>query len=147
MNSTIDFDIYYRTGKSNIKADALSRDLALKDYNYSSKNYNIVDIAALQQVTFNNNFADSGKQQYTKEELISLCSKIGNTDIYKEDNLFFISNRLCLPKSVYDKIIQKEHSTTYWGRDKSIEIINWNFYINDLYNKVATIIAKCDKCQ
>jgi hypothetical protein len=44
MNSSIDFDIYYRTGKSNIKADALSRDPALKDDNYPAKNYNIVNI-------------------------------------------------------------------------------------------------------
>jgi hypothetical protein len=104
MNSTIDFDIYYRTEKSNIKANTLLRNPALKDKNYF-KQYNIVNIAILQQVTFNNNFANYYKNQYTKEELVELCSKIGHTDIYEEDNLFYISKRLCLPRSVDKEII------------------------------------------
>jgi hypothetical protein len=48
---------------------------------------------------------------------------------------------------VHDEIIEKEHSTAHWGRDQTIEIITRNFYINNLYNKVAAIISRCNTCQ
>jgi hypothetical protein len=147
MNATIDFNIYYRTRKLSIQADTLSRDQVLKDDNYLTKPYNIVNIAALQQATFNNDFANYCKTQYTKEELIQQYSKMGPPDIYKENNLFYISNRLCPPKLVHREVIRKEPNTVHWGRDKTIEIINQNFNINNLYRKVSIALAKYNPYQ
>jgi hypothetical protein len=47
MNAKIDFNIYYRTGKSNIKADIHLKNLALEDKYYLAKPYNIVNIVVL----------------------------------------------------------------------------------------------------
>jgi hypothetical protein len=48
---------------------------------------------------------------------------------------------------LYDEIITKEHNTSYWGRDKTIDLLNRNFTIPGLHNLIINKISKYDTCQ
>jgi hypothetical protein len=167
--SSINYKIYYRPGKTNGKADALSRNPRHKSENHNTKidlqniefpitilpteyfkseeKPQLINLSAIQQTQFKDPFKNKCRNTYTKEELNTFRGNIGHTDIYEEDGLFFIYNKLHPPATLYNEIITKEHNTGHWGRDKTIDLINRNFTIPGLHNLVIDKISKCDTCQ
>jgi hypothetical protein len=169
QNSSINYKIYYRPGRTNGKADALSRDPQHRSGNHNTKidlqniefpirmlpteylepeeKPQLINLSAIQQIQFKDPFKEKCGKSYSKEELSKFRGAIGHTNIYKEDGLFFIDNKLRPPSALYDEIITKEHNTGHWGRDKTIDLINRNFTIPGLHTLVIDKISKCDTCQ
>jgi hypothetical protein len=102
---------------------------------------------ALTQTEFKDKFKKKCKSLYTKTKQVELRGQIGHTDIYEKDSIYFIHNRLRPPVVLNMEIIEKEHSTGHWGRDKTIDLINRNFIIQEVDKLVTNLISKCDTCQ
>ncbi|XP_022889046.1 uncharacterized protein LOC111404479 [Olea europaea var. sylvestris] len=78
--------------------------------------------------------------------------ELDTTDDFRlEEGYLFRSNKLCIPKTpVRDFIVWESHAdwlTGHFGRDKTIEEIERQFYWSSLKTDVAKIVGTCNTCQ
>jgi hypothetical protein len=100
----------------------------------------------INQTEFKDNLKEKCRQNYTKYELNALQGQIGHTNIFEEDKLFYVQNRLHLSAKLYNCIIKKEQNTEHWGRDKTINLINRNFSIPEINIQITDLTRECNTC-
>ena len=48
---------------------------------------------------------------------------------------------------MWNYVLKEQHDRGHWGRDKTIELLDRNFHIPDIRNKVDKLIKEYDDCQ
>jgi hypothetical protein len=97
----------------------------------------ILSIASsLKQVQFTTTFIDLYKENYIGKKIEHLWDKIGTSNIFEENGLFYIENCLNPSENLWLYLIEEEHTSVYWGREKTLDHIRWNFNVPQLDKKV-----------
>ncbi|KAF5470834.1 hypothetical protein F2P56_011322 [Juglans regia] len=135
------FALKHRKGVENQAADALSRRISF----LSIMNVKVIGFERL-------------KEEYEscldfRDTFLALQSgQSDTTDGFRlEDGYIFKTNKLCIPRtSVRDFIVWEVHAgglAGHFGRDKTIEEIERQFYWPSLKRDVAKIVSTCNTCQ
>ena len=131
----------HRVGVKNKAADALSRRVSL----LSIMNVKVIGFERL-------------KDDYEScLDFGELCTSLSNVprlileDYTLQDGYLFKANKLCIPRSsVRDFLVWEIHAgglTGHFGRDKTIEEVECQFYWPGLKRGVAKIVGQCRTCQ
>ena len=159
--SSFNFEIHYRKGSENAKADALSRrpdymgnkpktiSSILEQHQDGKLTYNHRLLAAT-LVIGNNELEERIKMAYQKD---SHASRVLEEPIagftQSETGLVLFQGRIYVPESVRNEVIRIHHdepTAGHRGIYKTTEAIGQNYYFPRLRKKVEEYIARCDTC-
>ena len=135
------FVVKHRAGIENKAADALSRRLSL------------LSIMSVEVTGF-----EKLKEDYDScPDFGELYSHLHSTphptrdDYFLQNGYLFKANRLCIPRtSIRDFLVWEIHAgglAGHFGRDKTIEEVERQFYWPSLKRDVAKIVGQCRTCQ
>uniref|UniRef100_A0A2N9GME3 Reverse transcriptase n=1 Tax=Fagus sylvatica TaxID=28930 RepID=A0A2N9GME3_FAGSY len=135
------FVVKHRAGIENKAADALSRRLSL------------LSIMSVEVTGF-----ERLKEDYDScPDFGELYSNLRSTphptqdDYFLQNGYLFKANRLCIPRtSIRDFLVWEIHAgglAGHFGRDKTIEEVERQFYWPSLKRDVAKIVGQCRTCQ
>jgi hypothetical protein len=175
--SNYDFKIIYRKGSSNGKADALSRRSEYRPLEGGSdgmegkvlkpSNIDIPSIearyvssarlAAIKKFTWKSDFLQLVKEAANNDEdYLSILANVkagkGEDHIEEQDELLYWKHRLWVPNcdNLKLRIAQEEHDSKiagHFGQDKTLELVNRNYYWPKLDQWIAGYVRGCHKCQ
>ena len=130
--------IKYKTGKSNVVADALSRRYSL----LTSLNAKLLGFELL-------------KELYPTDAdfkgLYSSCAKTGQGKYYISDGYLFYLNRLCVPQgSVRELLVWEAHCgglMGHFGREKMLAMLQEHFFWPHMTRDVNRVVDHCLACR
>ncbi|WPJ59666.1 hypothetical protein SMAC4_13198 [Sordaria macrospora] len=166
------FIINYRPGHLNGKADALSRQESFKPEKGGGEDQPITTV--LQEKHFS--YSEGSSFLLSKDRLCSLSTprwndefirqlkearvndpvymeqfqKDADKDFEKFDDLLYRKNRLWIPTSLQNEVINSEHDTKFaghMGMDKTMELITRNFWWPKMEESVREYVRGCHECQ
>ena len=156
---SFDFKIIPIKGKSNVVADALSRQAVNLEDPTEFKNSLLQKAIALTTYESHSiSFATRNEQDV--EKLIQYYQKdkefkekynnpVGN--FRKQHRLLYYKDRLCVPEGSFRlEILHDNHSSPvsgHFGRKKTIKKITEKYYWKKMYETILKYIETCDTCQ
>src|SRR4051812_2400160 len=125
------FDIIYKPGKTNVVADALSRQANLTN----------IHIAADQT------FLEKVIQGYIHDKEVQNIP-----DVVQKDKLYYFQERLCIPDvaSIRQDILHEAHDTKtagHLGIAKTTALVKRNFYWPKMNHDIKNYVISCEFCQ
>jgi integrase-like protein/reverse transcriptase-like protein len=134
---TFNFAAKYKTGKTNVIADALSR------------KYNLLGVLSSKIIGF-----EMIKQHYEHcgdfAELYKSCEQGPQGLFCIQEGFLFKGNRLCIPKLPLRTILVKEvHEgglAGHFGIQKTLDMLAQNFYWPKMLGTVGKHIFRCETC-
>ena len=140
------FPIQHKFGKLNHIADAMSR----RHFLLNTMEVQVLGFEVLKEL-YNDNpdFDDVWKD----------CSKWSINHFLKQEGFLFKDNRLCIPQcSLRREIIEEAHGrglvghfgrglAWHFGRDKTLALVQENFYWPKLNHDVISLVRSCRTCQ
>jgi len=140
--SKFNYEIIYRKGVSNKKADILSR----------RPDYFVGSIALMLD---NSKFFDQLKDAYKEdEEITNIINNINNNlntnnDFEITNDILYFKNRIYMPKKLTKIILEKYHSNAsagHFGTRKTEELIRRFYYWPKMNNDIEEYIKRCPIC-
>jgi reverse transcriptase-like protein/integrase-like protein len=134
---TFNFAAKYKTGKTNVIADALSR------------RHNLLAILEARILGF-----EMVKHQYAEDsdfkDLYAACLQEPQGLFYVQQGFLFKGNRLCIPKTPLRTLLVKEvHEGSlggHFGIQKTLDMLSQHFYWPKMLGTVGKYILRCESC-
>jgi hypothetical protein len=135
---TFPYVIWYRQGKENVVADALSRRYAL----LSTLDAKLLGFEHI-------------KELYAKDhefcEEFRACEKITSGKFFRLDGFLFRENKLCVPNcSMRELLVQESHGgglMGHFGVAKTLAILQEHFYWLHMKRDIERICGRCVTCR
>jgi len=93
-------------------------------------------------------YEQARKQEAAAEEPLLKDRKI--KELSCENNLLYRQNLLWVPRGLVQRIMESEHDTKVAGligQDKTIKLIQWNFWWPKINERIITFVRRCPECQ
>ena len=134
---TFNFVAKYKTGKTNIVADALSR----KNHLLSILEAKILGFEMIKPLYLED---DDLKELYLE------CQSTPKGPFHVENGFMFKGNRLCIPKSPIRTLLVKEvHEGAlggHFGIQKTLDMVAQHFFWPKMLGTIGKYILKCETC-
>ncbi|XP_071923173.1 uncharacterized protein [Coffea arabica] len=129
--------IKYKTGKSNVVADALSRRYALLTaLDAKLLGFELMKELYEEDMDFSTAYVNCGKSDFEK--------------FYVHDGFLFYLTKLCIPKgSIRDLLVRESHSgglMGHFGVTKTLAILQEHLYWPHMHKNVERIVERCGVC-
>jgi len=139
--SKFTYEIIYRKGVTNKKADILSRRPDLF-------------VGSISLMLNNSNFLDELKSAYKSDiDITKIIDNIHNNNSNKDfsftDDILYFKNRIYLPKKLTNSVMEKYHSSVaagHFSSAKTEELIKRFYYWPNMTKDVEKFIRSCDIC-
>jgi len=72
------------------------------------------------------------------------------SDIKKENEVLYRKGLLWVPQGLIQRILESEHDTKvvgHMGQDKTLELIQWNFWWPKMNERIIDFVRSCPECQ
>jgi len=143
-----DYEIAYIKGKSNIVADALSRQY--KDVYHTSTSI-VKKLLAFTLVDVSEEVLQNLEKEYMKDEQFKKMF-ISPSDSYtKKGKRLYFETRLCIPKGkIRETILHDNHESllgAHRGSKKTLSLISRLFFWPSMKKEIFNYVKTCQKCQ
>lgn len=141
--SSFDLEIEYRSGKDHLDVDCLSRQPVASEDDKLDDNefiYRMFAIIPLEDYTSQYEEDEDCKKALESIERGDSIYKLTNEHIYKDD-------KLLVPASFRENIIDKTHAQGHGGIDQTIDSFQRKYYWPSMTDEIRQKVIKCKVCQ
>lgn len=135
-----DFELIYCSGKSNVVADCLSRTAAV-EISCAFSNSNDETCSAIIR------FINEGRVTRDNLPPTAVPYLQRRSDLlHIEDGNLYYDNRLVIPDSSVDRVIQRHHNDGHFSTTKVRKAVLERYWFPNMRRRIAELSSRCDVC-